>query len=237
MRDRRFCYPLTIADMTSRYLLACRAHPSRATHYARKTFERIFRDYGLPKVILTDNGTPFATAGIGRLSRLSVWWIRLGIQHVLTQPGHPEQNARHERMHRTLKTEATSPAKANYPAQQRCFNRFRRVYNEQRPHEGLELETPSSCYRSSPRPYPAKLPALDYPSHFQVRKVCDGGIFFWNDRKVFLGTALQGEYVGLEETDNGVWSLYFGSMLLTRFVERGRRLHEPATEPKGRGCK
>ena len=143
-RDGRYCYPLTITDSYSRYLLGCRGLLSTETRGAKETFKELFKRYGLPKAIRSDNGTPFASTALGRLSQLSVWWIRLGIRRELIEPGKPQQNGQHERMHRTLKAETTRPPAANLAQQQRLFNRFRREYNEVRPHEGIELNTPAA---------------------------------------------------------------------------------------------
>src|SRR5829696_2502091 len=162
--DGRYCYPLTIADGASRYLLACRALTSVRTVEARPVFERLFRMYGLPVRLRSDNGVPFATTALARLSPLSVWWIRLGIRPELIEPGHPEQNGRHERMHKTLKAEATRPPARDRRAQQRAFDRFRTEFNDERPHEALAQGTPASCYTASPRPYPMRLAPLEYPA-------------------------------------------------------------------------
>jgi putative transposase len=159
MRDGNYCYPLTVTDQYSRFLLGCRGLDSTSEVPAQRAFERLFREYGLPDAIRTDNGVPFATTALGRLSRMSVWWIKLGIRPELTQPSHPEQNGRHERMHKTLKAETTRPPAAHKRAQQREFDRFRRRFNEERPHEALEMATPASLYLPSPRPYPPKIDA------------------------------------------------------------------------------
>jgi putative transposase len=224
-RDGAYCYPLTVADGYSRYLLACHALPG-ATHAAtRPVFERLFREYGLPERIRTDNGVPFATAALCRLSSLSVWWLKLGIQPELIEPSHPEQNGRHERMHKTLKAETTRPPAGTRRAQQRRFSAFRHEYNEERPHQALGNATPASCYKPSPRPLPARLPAVEYPGHFRVYYVSrNGGIRFGN-RWVNLTHVLIEEFVGLEEVDDGVWNVYFGSFLLGRFDERDRHIH------------
>jgi len=178
-RDSLYCYPLTIVDGFSRYLLACKALPSTEHASVQPVFERLFRDYGLPRVIRTDNGIPFATQAIRRLSQLSVWWIKIGITPELNEPSHPEQNGSHERMHRTLKHEATKPPAANYRAQQRAFDRFVLEYNEERPHEAIGQHTPHSLYRASPRPYPARIPPVEYPGHFEVRRVSRNGGIRW----------------------------------------------------------
>ena len=215
-----------MTDSFSRYLLGCRSQLSTATIPTKKNFERVFRAYGLPDAIRTDNGTPFSAAtAISRLSRLSVWWIRLGIRPELIQPSHPEQNGRHERMHRTLKAETTQPPAANARAQQRVFDFFREEFNTERPHERLDNQTPASFYQPSPRSYPERLLPLEYPGHFEVRRVSRNGGIRWKKGWVNISTSIIEENVGLEEVDDGVWSLYFGSILLGRFHEDDLRLH------------
>lgn len=164
-----YCYPLTVMDGFSRYLLACDGKYSTASKPVREAFWRLFQEHGLPRIIRSDNGCPFATTALGRLSRLAVWWIRLGIIPELNEPAHPEQNGRHERMHRELKRAVTRPARANLAAQQRAFNQFREEYNEVRPHEGIGQETPASLYEASGRPSPSRLPSLEYPPHLAAR--------------------------------------------------------------------
>lgn len=225
-RDHRYCYPLTIADGYSRYLLACRGQRSTALHPARQSFQAAFRTYGLPLQILTDNGTPFASTAIGGLSRLSVWWIKLGIHPVRIEPGRPDQNGRHERMHRTLKAEATRPPAGNLAAQQRVLERFRRLYNEERPHRALNGEVPATLYRPSPRAYPEHDLKITYPGHFRVHEVCANGCLSWRQRFIFVSQVLVGEPLGLEPIDDGVWSVHFGPVLLARFDEREARLRD-----------
>ena len=221
---RELCYPLTLADGLSRYLLSCRGLPSTVRTGVEPVMERAFRDYGLPRAILSDNGTPFSSRALRGLSRLSVWWIKLGIAPLLIDPGHPEQNGRHERMHRTLKEETARPPKATWRAQQQAFTRFRREYNEERPHEALEDRTPAELYGVSSRPYPRRVPEVEYPGHYEVRRVHRGGEIKWQGQTLFISEALAGEPVGLEETDDGIWSLRFGALLLARFDERERQL-------------
>jgi transposase InsO family protein len=219
-RDHRYCYPLTVADGCSRYLIACRGQRAPAYRGARVNFEAAFRHYGLPLQILTDNGAPFASRAIGGLSRLSAWWIKLGIHPVRIEPGRPQQNGRHERMHRTLKAEATRPPAANLGAQQRRLERFRRRYNEERPHRALAGEVPAARYRPSARAYPEREPELTYPGHFRILKVCANGCLCWRSRFVFVSAVLAGEPLGLEPIDDGIWSVHFGPVLLARFDER-----------------
>ncbi|HEY0779517.1 MAG TPA: IS481 family transposase [Gemmatirosa sp.] len=223
-RDGVYCYPLTIVDGYSRFLLACRGLPSTRTVGARPVFERLFHEHGLPARIRSDNGVPFATIALGRLSTLSVWWVRLGILPDLIEPSSPQQNGQHERMHRTLKAEATRPAAATIAAQQRGFDRFRREYNEERPHEALGQVTPASRYAPSPRPYPARLAPLEYPAHWEVRRVSRNGGVRWYDAWVNVSHVLAEEYVGFEEIDAGVWNVAFGPLVLGRFDERTLRI-------------
>lgn len=163
------CYPLTVTDGFSRALLGCQALYSTAVAGAKPVFTRLFQDYGLPTRIRTEHGVPFATNTLARLSALSAWWVRLGVLPELIEPGKPQQNGRHERMHKTLQAEATRPAAASLPAQQRRFTRFRTEYNEERPHEALDQQTPASVYEPSPRTMPTTLPPLQYPDRFEVR--------------------------------------------------------------------
>jgi transposase InsO family protein len=225
-RDHRYCYPLTIADGYSRYLIACRGQRSVAHIGARAQFEAAFRTFGLPLQILTDNGTPFASCAIGGLSRLSAWWIKLGIQPVRIEPGCPQQNGRHERMHRTLKAEVTRPPAANLAAQQRMLERFRRCYNEERPHRALDGEVPAARYRASSRAYPAREPEITYPGHFRTPKVSPNGCISWGGKFVFVSEVLTGERLGFESVDDGLWSVHFGHILLARFDERDGRLRD-----------
>lgn len=165
----RWCYPLTITDGYSRFLVACTACTSTKTEPAMRVFRRAFRELGMPEAILTDNGSPFASTGLSGLTRLSIWWMRLGIRRLRTQPGCPQQNGQHERMHRTMKAEATRPAKQTMVRQQKEFNRFQLEYNYERPHESLGMDPPVKHYELSPRMYPERLPKVLYPAHFTVR--------------------------------------------------------------------
>lgn len=224
--NARLCYPLTISDGFSRYLLGCQGLETTSGEACKRVFEALFREYGMPHAILTDNGSPFAAASsLARLSRLSVWWIRLGIRPVLIQPGHPEQNGRHERMHRTLKAETARPPAADAPRQQKRFEQFRRTYNEQRPHEALGQIPPAEVYEASARAYPSRLPPCEYPGHFEVRSVGQKGEICWRGETLFVSHALQGERIGLEEVDEGRWAVYLGVVLLARFDEQERRLY------------
>ena len=225
-RNGLYCYPLTIVDGYSRYLLACHGLLSTAIAGARPVFLRLFQEYGLPGIIRTDNGVPFATTALGRLSTLSVWWIRLGILPELIAPASPQQNGRHERMHRTLKAEATRPPSGTLRAQQVRFNRFRQEYNHDRPHEALDQETPAEHYLPSSRELPRRLPPLEYPGHFEVRLVSRNSGIRWKKRWVCVTHTLAGEYVGLEEVGDGLWDVYFGPLKLGRMDERRRQIED-----------
>ena len=224
-RDGIYCYPLTVADQHTRYLLACHGLLSTKGQGVRPIFDRLFREYGLPRAIRTDNGVPFATTGIHGLSPLNVWWIRLGIQHQRLLPAHPQQNGAHERMHRTLKAETARPPQRHVVAQQHAFNRFRVVDNEERPHQFLDGHTPGSRYRSSPRPYTGGLPPIEYPGHYVPKRVTNAGTIRFQKRLLFIATALKQHIVGLEEVADGIWSLYFCNVLLARIDERDYVLH------------
>jgi putative transposase len=219
-RDGIYCYPLTVADQHSRYLLACQGLLSTQGVGVRPIFDRLFRDYGLPRAIRTDNGVPFATTGIHGLSQLNVWWMSLGIQHQRILPGHPQQNGAHERMHRTLKAATAHPPQNHLAAQQRAFNRFRVVYNEERPHQFLEGGTPASVYRLSPRLYTGRVPPFQYPGHYIPKRVTNAGTIRFKKRLLFLANALKQHVIGLEEVDDGIWSIYFCNVLLARVDER-----------------
>ena len=219
--DGRYCYPLTMADQHTRFLLSCRGLLSTQTVTARPVFERAFRKYGLPIAIRTDNGVPFATQAIHGMSYLNVWWMRLGILHQRSRPGCPQDNGAHERMHRTLKRQAIKPVRATCAAQQRNFDAFRHEYNEERPHERLQQQTPASQYVHSARPYPERLPPLEYPAHFLVKKITTGGTFrFGSHKLLYLANAMVDQQIGLEETDDGVWAIHFNNILLATFDER-----------------
>lgn len=223
----RMCYPLTIADSFSRYLLDVRACNSTRHHEARAVFERAFREYGVPARILTDNGVPFGSTGVVGLSRLSVWWLRLGIAVERIEPGRPEQNGQHERMHRTLKAEATRPPRGSVGTQQRCFNAFRSEYNTVRPHEALRLDVPAQHYRSSRRRYSEETPGVDYPDSFERRQVRQGGDIKWRGHCIFVSEVLRGDLVGLTETEDGVWSVYFGPVCIGALHGKEARLRRP----------
>jgi putative transposase len=219
-RDGVYCYPLTVADQHSRCLLACHGLRSTQGVGVRPVFDRLFREHGLPRAIRTDNGVPFATTGIHGLSQLNVWWLSLGIQHQRILPGHPQQNGAHERMHRTLKAATARPPRHDLASQQRAFNRFRLVYNEERPHQFLHGRTPDSVYRPSPRPYTGRVLPFEYPGHYLTKRVTNAGTIRLKTRLLFLANALKQHVVGLEEVDDGIWSIHFCNVLLARVDER-----------------
>ena len=222
--------PLTITDACSRYLLRSQAVEKTDTERVRAIFEAAFREYGLPQAIRTDNGAPFASTAVGGLSRLAVWWIKLGIVPERIEAGHPEQNGRHERMHRTLKLELR-PAE-DWRGQQRELDRFRQEYNEVRPHEALRMQTPASVYEPSPRVYPRKLPEVEYPDTMLVRTIQSHGHFRWKKHDIFLSEVLWGERVGLLPFDDGCYTVYFAHMPVALFEERTRKTYRL---PAGKG--
>lgn len=209
MGDGKWCYPLTISDNMSRYLLMCRGVGSPCHEDTQKWFGWAFRKYGLPAAIRTDNGTPFAGHGITGLSRLSVWWIRLGIRPERIECGKPQQNGRHERMHRTLKEETATPAMTDMNRQQMRFEDFRREYNNDRPHEALGMKTPSSVYEASSRRYPEKVLEPQYDEGVDVRRVRDGGEISFRGNYYFLSEVLSGEHVGLRELNDWRYEVKF----------------------------
>jgi transposase InsO family protein len=222
--DGKYCFPLTVTDHYSRKLLACRGLPSVRTDGAKPVFLRLFREVGLPEAIRTDNGVPFASTGIHGLCELNVWWMKLGIVHQRIRPSSPQENGQHERMHQDLKREATRPPAANLATQQRKLEKFRRRYNEERPHDGLDGAVPEERWTPSPRPYPERLPEPQYPSHFEIRRVSAAGTFRLKAKQPFLSNALASEYIGLEEVGDGVWSIVYYETLLGRIDERSRTI-------------
>jgi hypothetical protein len=224
--DGRSGYPLTITDGYSRFLLSCQALSSTSVGEAKPVFTRVFKACGLPRRIRTDNGVPFATNILARLSQLSAWWVRLGILPEFSEPGKPPQNGRHERMHRTLIAETTRPPGATLRAQQRQFNHFREEINHERPHEALDMRTPVAFDEPSPREMPNTLPSLEYPDRFEVGDVSANGGVQWNSQWVNVSITCAGEYVGFEEIDDGIWHVYFGPLKLGRLLERHRRIED-----------
>lgn len=223
-RDGERIDPLTITDAHSRYLLRCQAVEKTDTPRVQAVFEAAFRENGLPERIRSDNGAPFASRAIAGLSRLSVWWMKLGIVPERIQAGHPEQNGRHERMHRTLKQETATPTAANRRAQQRSFDQFRREYNQVRPHEALAMQTPAAVYVPSAREFPARVPEPEYGSSLLTRRVGHRGEFSWKHQDMFLTETLIGERVGLLPMDDRFYTVYFAEFPIARFDSRTLRV-------------
>jgi putative transposase len=232
LANRRYCYPLTVTDFATRYLIGCEALSTTQEQYAFTVFERLFTEFGLPRAIRTDNGVPFASAhALYGLSKLSVWWLRLGIALERIQPGHPEQNGQHERMHLTLKREATKPAAANALQQQARFDAFMAVYNRERPHQALGMKIPADLYTPSLRPY-AGLPDLDYPLHDWSAVVTTCGRICYRSRKINLSQVFAGQRVGVRQVSERIWLVSFMEYDLGYFDDETCRL-EPIENPFG----
>jgi len=226
--DGRRCDPLTITDAFSRRLLRCQALRATDCAAVRPILESAFQEYGLPEAIRSDNGAPFASRAVAGLSRLSLWWIKLGIRHERIQPGKPQQNGRHERMHLTLKQATASPPAGTFGKQQERFFEFQKEYNELRPHEALDMKTPADLYEISPRPYPRVEPQIEYPNGWLLRRVDGSGNFSWKHRSIFLSEVLGGEVVGLEAIDDRHWRAHFGPVILGVFDAGKRTMLTPA---------
>jgi putative transposase len=225
LKNGQWCYPLTVMDHQSRYLCACTALKGPRLKDTKAAFIKVFREYGLPKRIRSDNGVPFASIARGGLSQLSLWWIQLGILPERIEPGKPQQNGRHERMHRTLKQAATRPPSSSLRSQQQRFDAFCEEYNERRPHEALDQKTPAACYQASTRAYPETLPKLEYPGYYEVRKVTHNGTVSIRNKMVYISHLLKDESVGLEEVDDGIWRVYFGPVSIGHFNVRETKGH------------
>jgi hypothetical protein len=221
-----YCYPLTVQDAYSRYLLACEGLEGPLLQPTQQVFQRLFRTYGLPERIRSDNGQPFASCALGRLSQLSVWWLRLGIRPELIEPASPHHNGRHERMHKDLKAETTRPAAPSFVAQQRRFDGFRHTFNEVRPHEALGQRRPAALYTPSDRLYVPRLRSITYPEHFEVRRVSTNGGIRWNKRWVDVSHILAALPVRLEPLTSGTWNVFFGPVHLGWLDERDYRIHD-----------
>jgi transposase InsO family protein len=235
--DGRRIDPLTMSDAHSRYLLRCQGVEKTDTARVQAIFEAAFRQYGMPLAIRSDNGAPFASRALGGLSRLAVWWMKLGIVAERIEAGHPEQNGRHERMHRTLAEETASPPAANARAQQRAFDRFRQMFNQERPHQALGMRTPSAVYEPSPREYPGRVAEPEYGSALKVRRVHKHGQFFWKYQSVFLSKVLYGENIGLLPVDDRYYRVYFAHFPLALFDSHELHIQplpaEEKQEPEG----
>ena len=229
--DGSYCYPLTITDQHSRYLLACEGMGAISEEQAREVFQDVLREHGLPGAIRTDNGTPFATTGLAGLSKLAVYWMLLGIRHERIRPAHPEENGRHERMHRTLKAETTRPAQPNLLRQQEAFDAFQDIFNTKRPHEALDMRRPADVYQPSLRPYPSSLPEPEYPLHDDTLFVSkEGYLRLPVGGRFFLTRALAGQPVGIREGYDGSWLVSFLDLDLGYIEKNGSQtLFKPAS--------
>ncbi|HEU4888966.1 MAG TPA: integrase core domain-containing protein [Thermoanaerobaculia bacterium] len=236
MGNGRYCFPLTIADPASRFIFAITGQSSTKVEPSLAVFERVFREWGLPDQMITDNGCPFCTnRALGGLTELSKMWIKLEIQHTRIVPGRPQQNGIHERMHRTLKQEATTPPKANMKAQEQGFDDFRQKFNYVRPHQALGQERPASLVKAYRRPYPDRIPAIEYPSSFEVRTVRSNGQIKWKGELLFVSEVLRDELVGLVQVEDDRWDLHFGSVHLATWNERRSKFEAPSTPDEAYG--
>jgi putative transposase len=228
--NHQYCYPLTVPDQASRFLLTCEALSSTKENYAFTVFERLFKERGLPANIRSDNGVPFASPNaLFHLSKLAVWWLRLGIGIERIQPAHPQQNGRHERMHLTLKKEATKPASANFLQQQARFDKFIEVFNNERPHEALDMKCPAEVYEPSPRPYTG-LPNIDYPLHDRTIVVTRCGRICFGKKKINFSQVFAGQRVGIKEVHDDIWLVSFMDYDLGYF-DLETRVLEPLENP------
>lgn len=224
LRNGRWCHPLTMADSVSRFLLACQALPSIELAGVWPVVERVFREHGLPAAILSDNGPPFGGHGLGRLSLFSVRLMELGIQPVFIRPGRPQENGSHERMHRTFKERLAERRARTMNDQQAICDRFQRDYNYERPHEGIGMDRPARRHRPSPRPFPSSPPKIEYPDHFEVRRVFGNGTIRRDGEFVFISKALINRWIGLETDAHGHCNVHFGSFLIGKIDRNERRL-------------
>ena len=225
MGNKIYCHPLTIADSKSRFLFAAKGHYHENLKSAKAEFTKVFRTYGIPKQIHTDNGSPFGSvAAIQRFTQLSYWFIELGITPVYSDPAHPEQNGRHERMHRDLKAACAKPSAHDLKAQQRRLNHFMKEYNHVRPHEALDMETPASIHNFSTKPFPERIPNYEYEPEMKVLKVTQNGALRWKAYYwVYLTASLKGKHVGVLEMGNGIWRVFYRNVFLGFFDEKNIR--------------
>lgn len=226
MGNKKYCHPLTISDSKSRFLFAAKGHYKEQFKPVKAEFTKVFREYGMPEQIHTDNGSPFGSvAAIQRFTKLSYWFIDLGITPVFSDPSHPEQNGRHERMHRDLKAECARPAAYNLRAQQRKLNKFIREYNYIRPHESLDMETPGSVHEFSNRTFPEKIKSYDYPPELEPHYVTLNGAIRWKSFYwVYMARGLAGKHVGMEQISESIWKVYYRNVFLGYFDEKTNRL-------------
>ena len=223
------CNPLTISDASSRFLIRCQIVDHSDFAHVKPIFEAAFLEHGLPLAIRTDNGVPFATTTLGGLSQLSIWWLKLGIIPERIEPGHPEQNGRHERMHRTLKQDTANPPKQTLRTQQMAFDRFREEYNFERPHEALNQQPPGKSYYDSPRPYPLIIPKIEYPDYMKIRKIHHQGDLRWRGRQIYFSKTLAREDVGLKQVDERFYDIYFDNIKLATLDDYKFKIKRPST--------
>lgn len=221
--DKRYCYPLTVSDIHSRFLLCCTGLRNVGCEATKPEFEKLFKKYGLPEAIRTDNGPPFSSVRLG-FSPLSLWWRKLGIVHERIEPGHPEQNGQHERMHRTLKAETTRPPKSNMTTQQRRFDEWRNEFNHERPHESLGQTTPASHYSPSPRKLPAQLEIPRYPNTYEVRRIRSKGDILWRGQTIYTSQMLAGEVIGLQRLESEKWRIWLGDQAVAVLDDRLKKV-------------
>lgn len=222
--DASMCYPLTIQDRMSRYIVCCDGLAGPRLLPVKKAMERLFREVGLPERIRSDNGEPFASHGLSGLTRLNVWWMLLGIEHERIEKARPDQNGAHERMHRELKAEVTRPPAGNMRDQRVMLRDFQNDYNCHRPHEAIGQRRPSELWSPCERPYPKRIVEPEYPGHFEVRRVRSSGDIKFKGHAQFVSHSLTGHLIGLEPVDDGVWSVIFVRTLLGRYDERKQRI-------------
>jgi putative transposase len=233
--DGTRCDPLTITDAYSRYLLCCQIAAKTDRAHVEALFDTAFREYGMPDVIHTDNGAPFASRAPGGLSRLSMRWVRLGIIAERSRPASPQDNGRHERMHRSLKQETLRPPERNPRRQQEAFHAWRKIYNDERPHESLDYETPASCYRRSPRPFPRRVPEVEYDADVAVRRISESGDLNWKGERTFVSEIFEHQYLGLRPCDDRYHEVLYGPLVigwLDTFRHRFHRRLPPALREK-----
>jgi putative transposase len=226
LKNGDYCFPLTVSDLSSRFLLGVDAHSAISLEKSVRHFRALFDAYGLPNRIRTDNGTPFASNALARLSQLSVWFIKLGIYPELIEPGEPQQNGIHERMHRTLKQEATIPPSSSLKSQQRRFDSFRGEFNDVRPHEAIGMKRPAELYKPSQRRMPRCIETYEYPPHFIVRRVSRSGTIRVFGKQFFVSNTLHEDNVGLEEVDDGVYDIFFRFYHIGRYELRTHKIHD-----------
>lgn len=231
MGNKIYCHPLTIADSKSRFLFTAKGHYKKNLKSAKAEFKRVFRIYGIPRQLHTDNGSPFGSVrAIQRFTQLSYWFIELGITPVFSDPGQPQQNGRHERMHRDLKAACAKPSAHDLKAQQRRLNHFVKQYNNIRPHEALDMKTPADMHDFSSRPFPEKIPDFQYDSKYKILKVTMSGAIRWKSYYwVYVSAALKGKYVAIEDIGNGIWKVFFRNVFLGFFDQRNLRNKQEST--------